>query len=205
MPRREKSQKADLELLKRVLEGQASAFREFHERYFRLVVACVRRVYVKHTVVVSQEDMDDSIGQVFLNLVKDDYHKLRLYNPQKGYKLSSWVGLISTNTAYDILRRKSLRTLSLDNDERPLPAPVSALPSPLEVLQEKEQRTLLLQAVKLLSENDQRFVSLLYEHQLTHTEISEQLGLSLNTVYSKKNKIKGKLITLIKKIQKEKP
>jgi len=77
---------------------------------------------------------------------------------------------------------------------------VSNLPSPVEALEEQQQVALLLRALEQLSENERRFVELCYEHQLTHEEIAEKLDLSLNTVYSKKNKIKVKLAKIVEKI-----
>jgi RNA polymerase sigma-70 factor, ECF subfamily len=197
---RQKSQIEELKLLKRLLSGEVRAFQAFHKRYNRLIASCVRKVFHKHSVDYTEEDMGDTIGQAFLNMVKDDYRKLRLYDSEKGYKLSSWIGLISTNSAYDFLRKLKAKTVSLDDTEKYMPEPISNLPSPVENLEQKEQISLLLEAIKQLSNNEKRFVDLCYKHQLTHEEISQQMGLSLNTVYSKKNKIKTKLSNIISKI-----
>ncbi len=200
MSKNDMVQAEELLLLSQVLEGSTKAFGNFHERYRRLVISCVRRVFHKHTVDVSMEDLEDTVGQAFLNMVKDDFRKLRLYDSEKGYKLSSWIGLIATNTAYDHLRKRGPRVASLDDDERYVPEPVSHTPTPPEQLEEQEQIDLLLLAIEQLSKNERRFVELCYEHQLTHEEIAAKLGLSLNTVYSKKNKIKVKLAGIVEKL-----
>lgn len=205
--KKSKSQDEELQLLNRLLSGNTATFQDFHRRYNRLIASCIRKVFHKYSVDYSEEDMGDTIGQAFLNMVKDDFRKLRLYDSEKGYRLSSWIGLISTNTAYDFLRRLKPKSRSLDDTERYMPEPVSSLPSPSENLEQKEQITLLLKAIEQLSDNEKRFVELCYKHQLTHEEISEQMGLSLNTVYSKKNKIKTKLskiiTNLMQKIEKD--
>ncbi|MBU1238233.1 hypothetical protein KJ865_00870, partial [Myxococcota bacterium] len=110
MAKNDMVQAEELLLLSQVLEGSTKAFGNFHTRYRRLVISCVRRVFLKHTVDVSQEDLEDTVGQAFLNMVKDDYRKLRLYDSDKGYKFSSWIGLIATNTAYDHLRKRTPKT-----------------------------------------------------------------------------------------------
>ncbi|MGM0597122.1 MAG: RNA polymerase sigma factor [Myxococcota bacterium] len=195
-----KNKKEEMELLERVLAKDSMAFQDFYRQYFRLVITCIRKVFNRYSVDYDQDDVAETQNQVFLNLVKNDYRKLRKYDPEKGYKLSSWVGLISINTAYDILRKRKPETSSLDDDEHYLPEPVSEAPSPLKNLERKEQVEILMRAIEQLTDNERRFVELFYEHQLTHEEIAYRMSLSINTVYSKKNKIKNKLKKFLKQM-----
>ena len=55
----------------------------------------------------NEEDVEDLVSATALNIVKDDYKKLRAFDATRGYKLSSWIGLIATNTAHDALRRRA--------------------------------------------------------------------------------------------------
>ncbi|MBN2724725.1 MAG: sigma-70 family RNA polymerase sigma factor [Deltaproteobacteria bacterium] len=187
-------------MISRLLSGDESVFPEFYSRYFKLVISCVRKVFVKHFVDFSEEEVDDTTGHVFLNLVKDDYRKLRLYDNDRGYKFSSWIGLISTNTAYDILRKRKADTSSLNDDNKYIPEPRSSEMTPPEEMLHKERINFLLVAVEQLSDQEKRFLELSYEHDLSPEEIAFQMGLSLNTVYSKKNKIKVKLTAIVKEL-----
>ena len=47
---------------------------------------------------------NEIFGDVCFNLLRDDMRKLRLYDASRGTKLSSWIGMIATNVAYDYLR-----------------------------------------------------------------------------------------------------
>jgi RNA polymerase sigma-70 factor, ECF subfamily len=195
----------ELKILEDLLQKKRGAFQKFHKKYYRLVFTCIRKVFHKWNIPSNEEDISDIMGQVFLNLVKNDFRKLRLFDPEKGYKLSSWVGLISTNTTYDILRKKRLKAESLDDPDKYVPEPRSVFLSPPEELEKKEKLNIVLKAFEQLSDIDRRFVELYYEHQLTHEEIAMHMGIALNTVYSKKNKIKAKLINIIKNLTDEFP
>lgn len=197
---------SDQELLAAVLERRLGAWEEFYERFHRLMASCVRKVYARYSVAHTQEDMEDLLGNVCFNLVKRDYRKLRLYDPNKGYRLSSWVGLISTNTAHDALRRKEPDHYSLDADNdrggvMQIPAPPE---DPVRKIEKQEQKRLLEQAVLYLSDVDRCFVNLYYNLKLEPDEIAKRLGISVNTVYSRKNKIRNKLIKLVRKILRRK-
>ncbi|MBU1219852.1 sigma-70 family RNA polymerase sigma factor [Myxococcota bacterium] len=195
---------SESDIVKLLLDGNDSVFPEFYNRFFRLIVSCVRKVYVKHFIDFSEEEVDDAASQVFLNLVKDDYKKLRLFDSEKGYKFSSWIGLISTNTAYDLLRKRKNDTTSLNDDDKYIPEPVSSFPSPPDELIRREEITCMLTAIDMLTDKEKRFLELAFEHDLSPEEIAFQLGLSLNTVYSKKNKIKIKLAEMVRQLMDKK-
>lgn len=194
------SDASDLELLQAVVDRRPGAWEVFYERYHRLMAACVRRVYARYGVSYAPEDMEDLIASVCFNLVKDDFRKLRLYDPEKGYRLSSWVGLISSNTAHDTLRKRDPEHVRLDADEG---QSVSRLPGkapdPIDGLARKEQKAMLREAVFELSEVDRQFVHYYYGLHLEPAEVAHRLGITVNTVYSRKNKIRNKLVKLVRR------
>jgi RNA polymerase sigma-70 factor (ECF subfamily) len=189
---------ADLELLRAVIRRDPGAWQAFFKRHERLILACLRRVYTRYHVFLPQEQLEDLVGMVCLDLVKDDYRKLRKYDPDRGYRLSSWIGLIATNIAHDALRRRGPPHTSTDDEDSPLAELRSGLPDPLEVLNHKERVQILAEAVKHLTPTDQEFIRLYYEEQQTPEEIAEASGVSVNTVYSRKNKVRGKLVRLVR-------
>jgi RNA polymerase sigma-70 factor (ECF subfamily) len=189
---------ADLELLRAVIRRDPGAWQAFFKRHERLILACLRRVYTRYHVFLPQEQLEDLVGMVCLDLVKDDYRKLRKYDPDRGYRLSSWIGLIATNIAHDALRRRGPPHTSTDDEDSPLAELQSGLPDPLEVLNHKERVQILAEAVKHLTPTDQEFIRMYYEEQQTPEEIAEASGVSVNTVYSRKNKVRGKLVRLVR-------
>jgi|SoiMethySBSTD1v2_1073268.scaffolds.fasta_scaffold383796_2 RNA polymerase sigma-70 factor (ECF subfamily) len=187
------------ELLKAVLGRDAGAWSGFFRRYERLIISCIKKVLHRYTAVYGDEDIEDMVSTVCLNLVKDDYRKLRTYDPSRGYKLSSWVGLIATNTAHDALRRREPIHQRLDDhnaDEAKVEI-VDAEPNPGERMERREEWTALLRAIRDLPESDRQFLELYYDHEYEPEEIARRLGISVNTVYSRKNKVREKLRRLI--------
>ena len=189
----------DVELLQAVFERLPGSWAGFFERFHRLMVSCAKKVFIRYGVPFTPEDLEDLVGNVCFNLVKDDFRKLRLFDPNKGYKLSSWVGLIATNTAHDVLRRRAPEHLSLDDEDWGLQQLPGPLPDPLETLEKRERMAILHQAIQQLSEADRRFVHYYYGLSLGPEAVAERMGISVNTVYSRKNKVRTKLMKLVKR------
>lgn len=200
--RTQKNTEAELALVRDILAKKPGAWEAFYEQYYRLMLSCIRKVYAKHGVVLDEDEQQDLLATVCYNFLKNDFHKLRVYDPDRGHRLSSWVGLISTNTAYDALRKRGPDLASLDDTEHQLPPLATSLPSPLEEVEREEQMEVLARAVSLLTESERRFVQLYYVEKLDPAEVAKRLGVSVNTVYSRKNKVKGKLIRIAMKILK---
>jgi RNA polymerase sigma-70 factor (ECF subfamily) len=189
---------AEQELREAVIRREAGAWNRFFKKHERLVLACLRRVYARYHVPLPQEELEDLVSMVCLDLVKDDFRKLRLFDPERGYRLSSWVGLIATNIAHDALRRRAPPHTSTDDEDSPLAELRSQRPDPLEELDHKEKVQILLRAVEHLTDTDQEFIRLYYAEQRSPEEIARITDVSINTVYSRKNKVRGKLIKLVR-------
>ena len=94
----------DRELLGRMLVREGKAWREFHRRFDRLIYRCIHKVTGRFRSVVSSEDVREIYCQLLMNLTARNMHKLQSFQPERGNKLSSWIGLLATNTAWDYLR-----------------------------------------------------------------------------------------------------
>jgi RNA polymerase sigma-70 factor (ECF subfamily) len=192
------------ELLKAVVSKQPGSWAGFYARYERLIITCIKKVLHRYTALYGDEDIEDMVNTVCLNLIKDDFRKLRSYDASRGYKLSSWVGLIATNTAHDALRRrepihKQLNPVADDDGASPMEFADSG-PTPGEALEKREQWNTLVAAVQELPESDRQFLELYYERELEPEEIAKLMGISVNTVYSRKNKVREKLRKIIEEL-----
>ena len=188
----------ELQLLQAVINQEGGAWQAFFRRHERLILACLRRVYQRYHVPLPQDELEDLVGMVCLDLVKSDYKKLRKFDPDRGYRLSSWIGLIATNIAHDALRRRGPPLTSTDDEDSYVAELQSRLPDPLEVLDHKERVEILARAVRQLTATDQEFIRLYYGEHHTPEEIAQSSGVSVNTVYSRKNKVRGKLVKLVR-------
>ncbi len=181
------------ELIRRMLSRDEGAWRDFSTRYARVIYRCITKVTTKFSSFVRQADVEDIHSQLLVQLLAHDMIKLRSFDPERGKKFSSWIGLLAINAAYDHLRAVRRSVVAL--------APVDELaemisedgPSPVDVIEHHEQAAMLRSAVVDLSERDRQFVELYYTDGLEPEQIATRMQISVKTVYSKKHKIEAHL------------
>jgi RNA polymerase sigma-70 factor (ECF subfamily) len=139
-----------------------------------------------------------------MQLVRDDMHKLRIYNPARGTKLGSWIGMLSVNAAYDYLRSAGRRPL-LDKVDGALDPHEECDRTPLDQLIEKERWSHLNGLLAEFSAKDRTFVELYYQKGLEADEIAAEMQISLKTVYSKKHKIRAHLVRCLSQLTVDSP
>ncbi len=129
---------SDEELLANVLRNQGVAWSELVRRYRALIYRCISKVTLRYAPTLASADMDEIYAEVMIQLVRDDMHKLRIYDPTRGAKLGSWIGMLAVNAAYDYLRSAGRRPVL--NREGNLVDPNEEHDrSPLDHLLEKER------------------------------------------------------------------
>jgi RNA polymerase sigma-70 factor (ECF subfamily) len=185
---------ADGPLLEAVLAKDEEAWRELLRRFRSLIFRCITKVAGKYDAVLANEDANEIFGDMCINLLRDDMRKLRAYDPARGTKLGSWLGLLAINTAYDYLRQSARRPL-LDRIDG-APDRAGEGPTALERLLEKERWSYLNLLLTDFSPRDRRFVELYYGMGLAPEEVAATMNISVKTVYSKKNKLRSRLLQL---------
>lgn len=194
---------SDEELVQAVLAREPAAWPTFFAKYERLVISCIRKVMRRYGAAFNEEDVEDLVSATALNIVKDDYKKLRAFDHTRGYKLSSWIGLIATNTAHDALRRRAptemWSAVALD-DTAPIPLQSEARLAS-ETLEEQDEARELHAAISQLSPSERLFMDYYYVQELEPETIARLMSISVNTVYSRKNKIREKLRIIVSKTQ----
>ena len=184
-------QASEQTILEGILQDDPEAWAAFFERYDRLIYRCITRVTTRFPGVVTQEDVHEIHANVVVNLLHRDKHKLRAFDPSRGSKLGSWIGLIAINTAYDYLRALS---------RQPQPTPLveardtpSSQQSPYDRAVTREELHHLARTLGAMSERDRLFVNLYYLEERNPEEIAEIMGISVKTVYTKKHKLRRRL------------
>jgi len=200
------SEWTERQLLRRVLVQEERAWVELIRRYRALIYRCITRVLGKYGPAFTSGDVDEVYADVLMNLLRDDMRKLRMYNPQRGTKLGSWIGMISINTTYDFLRGSGRRPLLDRLDGSPEPDPHDECDrTPLDALIEKERWDALNQLLTAFSDKDRTFVELYYKQGLDPETVADQMDISLKTVYSKKHKIRAHLRRCIETLTSDSP
>jgi RNA polymerase sigma-70 factor (ECF subfamily) len=190
---------SDTELVHALLADEPRAWREFNTRFSRLVLSTISRVTTRFRGVVSQEDVREIYATFSVQLLANDKNKLRQFDPERGNKLSTWLGLLASHTAYDFLRsaRREPKRAALSEAEDLY----SALPDPCESALMRERAALVGKLLADFTEKDRAFIQLYFGEGLAPERVAERLGISVKTVYSKKHKIQARLQTLLLEAQ----
>jgi RNA polymerase sigma-70 factor, ECF subfamily len=194
----------DRDLLKSVLRNDARGWTELVRRYRPLIYRCITKVTLKYSPRLSNADLDEIYADVMMQLVRDDMHKLRIYNPSRGTKLGSWIGMLSVNAAYDFLRGAGRRPL-LDKVDGAIDPHEEVDRTPLDQLIEKERWEHLNGLLAEFTDKDRTFVELYYQRGLEADEIAAEMQISLKTVYSKKHKIRAHLVRCLEQLGGDSP
>lgn len=185
---------SEAELLRRVLAHDGQAWAELVRRYRPVIFRCITRILGRGSFS-SATDADEVYAEVMMSLVRDDMRKLRLYDPARGAKLGSWVGLLAKNAAHDYIRAHA---------GKPQPDPMdreididSERESPLDDMLRSERRARLEALLAEYSDKDREFFALYFGRGLSVEEVAEEMGISVKTVYTKKHKLLTRLATTV--------
>jgi len=189
----------DTSLVRALLADDARAWREFNTRFSRLVLSTISRVTARFSGVVSQEDLREIYATFCVQLLANDKLKLRSFDPERGNKLSTWLGLLASHTAYDFLRgaRREPRRAAMSEAEDLS----SCLPDPCESALMRERADQVSQLLAHFTDKDRAFIQLYFGEGLAPENIAERLHISVKTVYSKKHKIQARLQALLSEAQ----
>ncbi len=195
---------SDEELLANVLRNQSVAWTELVRRYRALIYRCISKVTLRYSPSMGSADADEIYAEVMIQLVRDDMHKLRIYDPSRGAKLGSWIGMLAVNAAYDYLRSAGRRPV-LNREGNLLEVNEEHDRSPLDHLLEKERWDHLNGILMDFTDKDRTFVELYYRRGMEAEQIAEEMQISLKTVYSKKHKIRAHLMRCLERMAGESP
>jgi RNA polymerase sigma-70 factor (ECF subfamily) len=185
----------EVELLNRMFTHDETAWREFCRRYDRLIWRCITKVTTRFGNVLSAEDVREVYANFLCAMMANDMHKLRMFKPEKGNRLGTWIGLLAINSAWDYLRSVARQPagdpLSCAED-RP-----SGAPDPFEEVAQREDCNRVATLLRGFSRRDRTFVTLYFVDGRSPEEVADEMGISIKTVYSKKHKIRTRLEKLL--------
>ncbi len=194
---RRPSEYTEGELVAAMLVSDELAWVEFHRRYARLIYRCITKITGRFASVMSPEDIREVYATLVLQLVTNDMHKLRSFDPDRGNRLGTWIGMLSINAAYDYLRalrREPNRGLLSEAElvwcERS---------DPFAEVDRKQRAKVLAGMLRDFSAKDRQFVMLYFDQGLDAEEVATRMQISVKTVYSKKHKIRTRLERLLQR------
>ena len=181
------SEVSDSELVRRCMRGDDDAYRLLVQRHERPVYHIIWRM------VANTEDARDLTQETFVKVFRalDQFDQNRTF--------SYWINKIAANQAIDFLRKRRLRTVSIDvdpdDDERRPPILRDGAPLPDRLLEQHKTREYLGRLVERLAPHYRVVVHLRHHQQRSYEEIAEMLDLPLGTVKARLHRAHHQLRT----------
>ena len=169
------SSKEDTALIERATLGDEKAYRLIVEKYTRALRFHITRM------VRDKEIIDDLIQEIFLKA----FSNLGSYNTS--FAFSTWLYRIATNHTIDHLRKKKLRTLSIDE---PIQSKDGVMHIEIadnstradELILNQQRDKIILNALETLPSKYRMVIEMRHMEEKSYQEISEELDLPLGTV-----------------------
>ncbi len=181
----------DYELVQAALGGDQNAFSSIMVRYREPIY------YLVLKMVRNESDAEDLSIEAFEKAFK----KLDQYVPQ--YAFSTWLFRIATNHCIDFIRKKKLRTTSIDEaseNEQSWGIQIETKnKDPEEKFIEKQKINLMREVVSKLNDPYKTLVELRYFDELSYEEIAEQREIPLGTVKAQLFRARSLLADQIRK------
>jgi RNA polymerase sigma-70 factor (ECF subfamily) len=175
----------DSDLVRRCLARDEEAFRVLVQRHERPVYSIIWRM------VQNPEDARDLTQETFVKV----FRALDQFELERNF--GSWISKIASNAAIDFLRRKKMRTVSInvdpdDENLRPIEL-VDERPRADEELDTARVRERLDSLVERLPPHYRIVVTLRHTQQKSYEEITEILNLPMGTVKARLHRAHNQL------------
>ncbi len=195
---------SDDELLQRCLYGNdKDAWNVFVRKYSPVVWGGIRKTFFSHSFQYSREDIEDNYSKVFLALLEENCRRLRTFRKENTCSLSTWLTVVTVRIAIDYMRKERRGQLTeiwdSHGEEESLSVPYEEAPE--YVAQGKERDEYFCAAVDGLSAKDRVLYDLLFVKEGPPEKVASVLGLTMNALYSRKNRIIGRLRKNVKILQ----
>jgi RNA polymerase sigma-70 factor (ECF subfamily) len=173
--RREHSRAEDRDLIARAIAGEQDAYRRLMEKYQNAIHHLVIRM------VGYQEDVDDLTQEAFIKA----FNSLASFNDE--FAFSTWLYKIATNNCIDYLRKKKLKTFSIDkpinaeDSDQQYEIPDDSNTPETGILQRQQSNT-IQNAIDALPDKYRIVIEMRHQQELSYEDIADKLDLPLGTV-----------------------
>jgi RNA polymerase sigma-70 factor (ECF subfamily) len=171
----------DNEIINRVLQGEQAQYAELVKRYQSFVFTIALRY------TPNREDAEEIAQDVFVKA----YRSLADFRGES--KFSTWLYTIVTTTCITFLRKKKLPIHSLDNEHIFEVADNQNSTFKANQVEQKSKVQVINDAIKLLSVDDARIITLFYQAEQSLEEIGRIIGVDPNTAKVKLHRARQRL------------
>lgn len=173
--RREQSRIEDRQLIADALAGKQDAYQRLMKKYHNAIAHLIMRM------VGSQGDVEDLTQEAFIKA----FNSLASFNDE--FAFSTWLYKIATNNCIDFLRKRKLKTFSID---RPIGDDEGAgqyeIPDDSHIpdsgILQQQQTSAIQHAIDGLPEKYRLVIVMRHQEEKSYEEIAAELDLPLGTV-----------------------
>ncbi len=175
------------DILREASDGDLRAFEEIYQATAGFVYNVALRV------TTNKEDAEDVTQEVFLNL----YNNLKNFRNESSFK--TWVYRITVNCAINFAKKRATRrNKTVEFDEA-----LSDVAGPNEVhktMDKEEQNKMIETLLNSINPEQRACVVLRNIEGLSYEQISQALNININTVRSRLNRAREKMLSLRKQV-----
>lgn len=178
--------------LQAAIRGDRRAVRAFIHEYGPVLRGVIRRMVFGNW----REREDDLLQDLLLGLFRDEGRVLRMWDPQRGKTLKSFLAQFAQQRTLDWLRRQRRQSREVPTED-PSTAEGAIHPEPALPVEAPEWvQTLLERFQAECSPAEHRLVEMSYLQDISVREIAAELGLSEEAVYQRRHRIKQRLLKM---------
>lgn len=175
---RENASESSLEddvLVKKAKGGDEKAYKKLVDKYERALYFHILKM------VKDREQVEDLVQEAFVKA----FDNLNTYSTN--YAFSTWLYRIATNNTIDYLRKKKLKTLSIDkpmktkDGEMEMQLPDESASTDRDIIK-KQRKKIVQKAIDELPEKYRKVIELRHMEEKSYKEISDILDKPLGTV-----------------------
>jgi RNA polymerase sigma-70 factor (ECF subfamily) len=171
-------QEFDRKLLDRCLRKEPGAWNDFVDRYMGLIYHVIHHVSHARSAVLSAADIEDIAGEIFFEVVDDDYDVLRRFKGQSS--LPTYLTVVARRVCVkEVIKRQREAELGHAHAHRANISNNEEDSAEAEAIATSEEVERMLDG---LPERDAEVVKLYHLKNLNYRQIGKQLGIAENSV-----------------------
>jgi RNA polymerase sigma factor (sigma-70 family) len=179
----------DIQLIKKVKNGDESAFEKIIKKYKKPLQFTI------YNIVKNEEVAEDLALETFMKVF------INIQNYKEDYSFSTWLFTIATNLSIDYTRRKKhirFKTQNNDADENISGIYIETIEnktveSPETYLIKENQRKILLKLIDKLKPAYKKIIELRFFEEKSYKEIADEMGITVSMVKTNLHRAKKQL------------
>ncbi len=187
----------DLEFIHKCASGEKNAWRDFVEKYSRLIYSYIHATLKLKGLKQGQSvNISDIYQEIFALLIKDDFKKLTTYKGKNGCSFASWLRPVVANHTIDHMRRiKPAISIDapLEDDFSLKDMLVSNAQSHRDHLDYSYKLNELSECVERLDMDEQYFIELHINQEIRLDKLKDFFKITRGAIDMRKSRIMDKL------------